>query len=59
MFAGCLHPDGDGAKALRDNCSENLHIVKLDVTKADDIKKAREYVDKVHQETGCGEIDLI
>lgn len=54
VFAGYLHPDGEGAKALRDTCSEYLHIVKLDVTKADDIEKAREYVEKVHQETGCG-----
>lgn len=42
---------------MRDTCSEYLHIVKLDVTKADDIEKAREYVEKVHQETGCGEIN--
>jgi hypothetical protein len=55
VFAGCLNPDGEGAAALKTNCSENIHIVKLDVTKPQDIRQARAYVDKIHEETGCGE----
>ncbi|XP_061181383.1 D-beta-hydroxybutyrate dehydrogenase, mitochondrial-like [Saccostrea echinata] len=54
VFAGCLNPDGEGATALKTSCSENVHIVKIDVTKPDDIRRARAYVEKVHEETGCG-----
>ena len=54
VFAGCLDPEGEGAKALKDNCSENVHIVKLDVTKEEDIQQARAYIEKVHEDTGCG-----
>ncbi|XP_048728277.2 retinol dehydrogenase 7-like [Ostrea edulis] len=54
VFAGCLNPEGEGATALKTNCSENVHIVKLDVTQSQDIRQARAYVDKIHEETGCG-----
>lgn len=32
VFAGCLSPDREGAKQLKEACSENLTIVQLDVT---------------------------
>jgi len=44
VFAGCLYPDGDGAKSLKESCSNRLHIVPLDVTKEDQVKEAVAYV---------------
>ncbi|RWS13694.1 retinol dehydrogenase 3-like protein [Dinothrombium tinctorium] len=44
VYAGCLFPEGDGANQLRSECADNLHIVKLDVTKDDEIYKAAQEV---------------
>lgn len=44
VFAGCLYPEGTGAKALKESCSERLHIVPLDITNEDQIKEAVAYV---------------
>ncbi|KAG8176236.1 hypothetical protein JTE90_021339 [Oedothorax gibbosus] len=44
VFAGCLLPDGDGAKALKKTASNRLHLVHLDVTQEDSIDKALQYV---------------
>jgi hypothetical protein len=40
VFAGCLFPEGTGAVELKSACSEHLHILHLDVTKEDHIKRA-------------------
>ncbi|PRD24017.1 UNVERIFIED_CONTAM: D-beta-hydroxybutyrate dehydrogenase [Trichonephila clavipes] len=32
VFAGCLFPEGDGAKALKKSTSNRLHVVPMDVT---------------------------
>ena len=32
MFAGCLAPDREGARQLKETCSKNLTIVQMDVT---------------------------
>lgn len=37
VFAGVLFPDGDGAQILRSRCSERIRVVKMDVTKAEDV----------------------
>src|SRR5687767_4910080 len=37
VYAGCLFPSGEGAKCLQRECSNRLTIVKLDVTKDEDV----------------------
>nr|CAD7578314.1 unnamed protein product [Timema californicum] len=44
VYAGCLMPEGVGAKELKDATSDRLHIVPLDVTKQDDVDKVVEHV---------------
>lgn len=44
VFAGCLFPEGAGAVELKSACSNQLHILHLDVTKEDHIKRAVETV---------------
>ncbi|XP_077558815.1 short-chain dehydrogenase/reductase family 9C member 7-like isoform X1 [Haemaphysalis longicornis] len=44
VFAGCLFPQGEGARNLQLNASNKLHIVPLDVTKDEDFQKANDYV---------------
>lgn len=46
VFAGCLFPDGDGARTLRKSASSCLHIVTLDVTNGDSVLKAAAYVEE-------------
>lgn len=38
VYAGCLFPEGDGAKKLKEVCSERLHVVRMDVTKQDEVE---------------------
>jgi NAD(P)-dependent dehydrogenase (short-subunit alcohol dehydrogenase family) len=40
VYAGCLFPEGAGAAELKSACSENLHILPLDVTQEDHIRDA-------------------
>ncbi|CAN8012738.1 unnamed protein product [Ixodes pacificus] len=44
VFAGCLFPDGEGARGLRREGSAALHVVRLDVTKDDHFREALDYV---------------
>lgn len=44
VFAGVLFPDGEGALALKSATSSNLHVLKLDVTKDEDVEQAVESV---------------
>lgn len=44
VYAGCLVPDGDGALELKEICSDQLHIVPLDVTKDEVVAKAAQFV---------------
>nr|CAD7596808.1 unnamed protein product [Timema genevievae] len=44
VYAGCLMPEGAGAKDLKNDTSSKLHIVPIDVTKEKDVDKAVEYV---------------
>ncbi|GFO09453.1 corticosteroid 11-beta-dehydrogenase isozyme 2 [Plakobranchus ocellatus] len=71
VFAGCLEEDGEGAAELKDKCSERLHILKLDVTNADDIERASKYIKRSLKDKGlwglvnnagvwfCAELDLL
>lgn len=44
VFAGCLFPNGDGARQLKKLSSSKLHIVGIDVTKDEDFRLAFAYV---------------
>lgn len=44
VFAGCLAPDREGAKSLKEATSPNLHIVPIDVTDDFQVMKAMQYV---------------
>ena len=38
VIAGVINTEGDGAKSLRADCSSRVKIVKMDVTKEEDVK---------------------
>ncbi|XP_033733590.1 D-beta-hydroxybutyrate dehydrogenase, mitochondrial-like [Pecten maximus] len=44
VYAGVLSLESPGAKVLQARQSDRLHVIKLDVTKDDDVQKALEYV---------------
>ncbi|KAK0058103.1 17-beta-hydroxysteroid dehydrogenase type 6 [Biomphalaria pfeifferi] len=44
VFAGCLAPDREGAKSLKDAASDRLHIVPIDVTDDFQVLQAVKYV---------------
>lgn len=46
MFAGCLQPEGEGAKKLKSSSSKRLHIVPLDVGLDSSMEAAHDYVKK-------------
>ncbi|KAL4234280.1 (2R 3R)-2 [Mactra antiquata] len=46
VFAGCLYPDGEGAKKLKSESSKRLHIVPLDVASDESVLKAHDFVVK-------------
>ncbi|XP_078086625.1 D-beta-hydroxybutyrate dehydrogenase, mitochondrial [Mustelus asterias] len=45
VFASCLYPDGQGAQSLKRECSQELKVLKLDVTLDEDVAKAKEFVE--------------
>ncbi|XP_063225429.1 retinol dehydrogenase 16-like [Bacillus rossius redtenbacheri] len=44
VYAGCLFPEGAGAAQLKAAASSRLHVVPLDVTRDEDVRRAVEYV---------------
>uniref|UniRef100_A0A3Q1B1L5 Uncharacterized protein n=2 Tax=Amphiprion ocellaris TaxID=80972 RepID=A0A3Q1B1L5_AMPOC len=52
VFAGCLYPDGAGAQSLSAQSSGKLNILKLDVTKDEDVKRAKAVVQENLPEKG-------
>ncbi|XP_060069039.1 D-beta-hydroxybutyrate dehydrogenase, mitochondrial-like [Ylistrum balloti] len=44
VYAGVLNENSDGAETLRSRKSTNLHVIKLDVTKEEDVEVVSEYV---------------
>ena len=44
VYAGVLFPDGDGAKQLQQKCSKRLKILKMDVTKPEEVKNVVEQI---------------
>lgn len=59
VFAGCLCPDGEGAQNLIRESSGNLKVLKLDVTKEEEVQRAKKTVQEnlpekgESQEEGC------
>ncbi|XP_069160143.1 D-beta-hydroxybutyrate dehydrogenase, mitochondrial [Procambarus clarkii] len=47
VFAGCLQDDGEGAKELRKERSERLHVLQLDVTSEKQVSRAVKEVKKL------------
>ncbi|XP_069689239.1 retinol dehydrogenase 7-like isoform X3 [Periplaneta americana] len=54
VFAGCLYSEGDGARALKDSCSDKLKIIQLDVTQDDQVENAVKTVTSILEETKQG-----
>lgn len=55
VFAGCLFPDGDGARSLGQQCSGKLKVLKLDVRSDADVEQAKAAVLQNLPEKGeCG-----
>ena len=54
VFAGCLNPESEGAKRLKEQASGKIHVLKMDITNDADVKSAMEYVTETHKSTGCG-----
>ncbi|KAG7465744.1 hypothetical protein MATL_G00156740 [Megalops atlanticus] len=52
VFAGCLFPDGDGARNLVQECSSRMKVLKLDVTKDEDVASAKEFIQSNLPEKG-------
>lgn len=52
VFAGCLFPQGKGAQNLARLSSSNLKILKLDVTKDEDVQQAKTTVQENLPEKG-------
>lgn len=57
VFAGCLSEKSTGAQDLRKTSSRRVHILKLDVTKSEDIERATETVRKICK--GAGKVSYI
>ncbi|XP_033735857.1 D-beta-hydroxybutyrate dehydrogenase, mitochondrial-like [Pecten maximus] len=49
VYAGVFSKESPGAKVLQARRSGRLHVIKLDVTQDDDVKKALEYVNATGQ----------
>ena len=46
VYAGCLFPDGRGAKYLRKSNSGRMHVLHLDVTNDNHVANALKYVEQ-------------
>nr|CAD7430876.1 unnamed protein product [Timema monikensis] len=58
VYAGCLFPAGPGAQGLKNTCSQNLHLVPLDVTKDEDMHEAvRQVQDTLGHRGECSLLD--
>lgn len=44
VFAGFLNESGTGASELKKCCSNNLHVLQMDITSSEQIEKAYQYV---------------
>lgn len=54
VLAGCLYPEGDGAKQLLLDCSNKLRVIRLDVTSDEDVDLACKTVEEELESTKHG-----
>lgn len=54
VFAGCLNPESEGAKRLKEEASGQIHILKMDINSDADVKSVLDYVNETHKSSGCG-----
>lgn len=59
VFAGCLLPEGDGAKRLKESSSDRLHVLPLDVASDDSVREAVEHVGKHCPKRGKGCLEVL
>ena len=52
VFAGCLHADGPTATKLKNEGSQRLHIMQMDVTDEVQVTKCAEFVNKTLKGSG-------
>lgn len=52
VFAGVLDKEGPGAEELRNNCSERLSVLQMDITKPEQIQDAHSKVTEKIQDKG-------
>jgi hypothetical protein len=46
VFAGCLYPDGEGARELKARASKRLHVLDLDVSSSEKVEKCAQYIEQ-------------
>ncbi|XP_013383714.1 17-beta-hydroxysteroid dehydrogenase type 6-like isoform X2 [Lingula anatina] len=52
LFAGCLSESSQGAMKLKEVCSDNVHVLQLDITKDEEVNAAFNFVSKTCNATG-------
>ncbi|XP_048046279.1 D-beta-hydroxybutyrate dehydrogenase, mitochondrial isoform X3 [Megalobrama amblycephala] len=52
VFAGCLWPEGPGAQSLAEEGSDRMKVLRLDVTKDEDVSLAKDFVEANLPEKG-------
>ena len=57
VIATCL--TDEGKQTLRDSCSKNLHVIKMDVTETKQVQAAYEYVKNALKSEEAGEFSII
>ena len=59
VFAGCLKPDGLGARKLKSCGEDRMFVVPLDVTKDESVEEALKVVEEYLPEHGQSKLFLI
>ncbi len=42
---------------MKNNCSDRVHVLQMDITKQEEVDKCREYVEKHMPKTGNDSVD--
>lgn len=52
VIAGCLDEEGEGAKRLMDQSKGRIHVIKLDITKQNDIDRCSREIMEICKDKG-------
>jgi len=52
VFAGCLHAEGPGAMKLKEEGSDHMHVLQLDVTSDEQVAEFAQYVVRITNGSG-------